>query len=699
MQKSKEPIHPLNTPIKYLKGVGEYRARLFASLGIETVEDLMEHFPRTYISRIVNPTLATMQEGEMVSFTATISFIDARPTTKGKKILHVGVNDGDIGLVCVWFQYPQSYLKLFKPGMNIWLCGILSSYNSQLQMNHPSFEILDSDKEEEDFWKTRSMLPLYSLKEGLSQGLLRKTILNCFSKFAQHIPESLPEHILQKHKFPPRRAALQLMHFGQQEALIKQTRIRFAYEEFLYSQILWARHKLLHKQQVEGIQFTNKKQLTSTLKTQLRFELTAAQKRVIREIFGDMCSIKQMSRIIQGDVGSGKTIVSVFAMLLAVENSCQAALMVPTEILADQHYQSISFLLKDLPLTVHLLKGGNYKGKSAIKKAIGSGEANIVIGTHALIQQDIQFHALGLVVVDEQHRFGVEQRAKLSKTKGRPDILYLSATPIPRSLAMTVYGDLEVSRIDELPKGRKPVQTYVRGERKFDTVLNDVRQELQKGRQAYFVCPLVEESEKLALLDAKRLFDYLRNKVYTEYCTELIHGRMTASDKESIMQRFKAGEIKILVSTTVIEVGVDVANASVMVIEHAERFGLAQLHQLRGRVGRGSDQSFCYLLWHQPLSRIARERLNTMLSSTDGFEIAEKDLELRGPGELFGIEQSGMPQFKHANLIQDQDILKIAREDAFDIIAQDSQLSHTENERLRNIYLAKYKEKEELIKY
>lgn len=698
MHKERKASSAPDSSVMYVKGVGEFRARKLAKLGIHTIADVMEFFPRAYISRIVNPSLTDMQVGEMVSLTAQISWIDTKKSVKGKKILHVGVNDGLIGLVCAWFSYPQSYLTIFKPGDTIWLSGMLSSFGGELQMTHPSFEIL-SDDAEEDFWRNRVKLPVYPLTEGISQITMRRIVLNVFSTYAARIEESLPQFILEKHGFPVRREAMQIMHFGQNMDLIETSRRRFAYEEFLYSQILWARHKLHHNEQVLGLKFENRREKTTALKQKLQFELTGAQKRVIREIFADMCSVKQMSRLVQGDVGSGKTIVSLFALLLAVENGYQAALMAPTEILADQHYQNISAMLEGIAVEIELLKGGSYKGKAGIKQRIAEGHAQIVVGTHALIQKDIVFKKLGIVVVDEQHRFGVEQRARLAKSQGRPDLLYLSATPIPRSLAMTVYGDLEVSRIDEMPKGRKAVQTYIRSDRKLNTVFSEVREELRNGRQVYFVCPLVEESEKLALLDAQRLYEYLKNKEYPDYVVELLHGRMPAAEKDAIMCRFKENKIQILVSTTVIEVGVDVANASVMVIEHAERFGLAQMHQLRGRVGRGSDNAYCYLIGHQPISRIARERLHTMNSTNDGFVIAEKDLELRGPGEMFGLEQSGMPQFKHANLLQDQEILQIARADAFEIVAEDPLLADPKHELIKNKYLLNYKKREELIQY
>nr|MDK2851062.1 ATP-dependent helicase RecG [Candidatus Cloacimonadota bacterium] len=689
----------LDTPVMYLKGVGEYRSKLLAKIGVHTVLDLMELFPRTYLSRNVNPSLAELQVGENVALTAEISWVDARPSTTGKKILHVGVNDKALGIECVWFRYPPSYLKIFKPGSTIWISGTLSSFNGQLQINHPEFEILDKEIDEHDFWKNKLLLPVYPLTEGLTQTMMRKLVYSCFEQYASYIEEVLPDFLLQKYGFAPRRVALQIMHFTEKREVADKTRRRFAYEEFFFSQILWARHKIYHSQNSYGIKFDNKKKLTTELKNKLSFKLTSAQKRVIREIFADMCSPRQMSRLIQGDVGSGKTIVTIFAMLLAVENGYQATLMAPTEILAEQHYQNFQKLLDGMGIKIILLKGGSYKGKTEQKKQIADGSAQIILGTHALIQKDVDFAKLGFVAVDEQHRFGVEQRAMLAKGNSHPDLLYISATPIPRSLAMTVYGDLQVSQIDEMPPNRKAVITYYRSERKLDTVFADVERELRNGRQAYFVCPLVEESEKLALLDAQRLYTHLKDKIYPSYSIELLHGRMSAKEKDAIMQRFKAGEIKILVTTTVIEVGVDVANASVMVIEHAERFGLAQLHQLRGRVGRGADQAYCFLIGHHPLSAMARERLNIMTRSTDGFVIAEKDLELRGPGEFFGYEQSGLPQFRFANLIADQSILNLARKDAFEIINKDFQMIKPEHEKLRIIYLSKYKQKESLILY
>ncbi|PKN73912.1 MAG: DNA helicase RecG [Candidatus Cloacimonetes bacterium HGW-Cloacimonetes-3] len=699
-ENKRDHTNALEQSIKFLKGVGENRARLLQKMGISTMLDLMEYFPRAYINRKLNPSLFDVQVGDILAFTAMISWVDVRSSAKGKSILNVGVSDGKVALVCSWFSYPHAYEVLFKPGRLLWLSGAVSEFNGQYQMLHPEFELIEEeDGSDGDFWKEREVLPVYPLTAGFTQKLMRRMVYNAFALYAKHLEENLPEAIIDKYGFPERKIALQKMHFSQKPEEAAQLKRRFAYEELFYTQMMWARHKVLHGAKANGITFENKKELTTKLYKQLPFTLTGAQKAVLRELFDDMCSAKQMSRLLQGDVGSGKTVVTLFAMLLAVENGYQAALMAPTEILADQHYNTITSMLKGLEISVCILKGGNYKGKSQTKDDITGGKAQIVIGTHALLQKDISFARLGFVCVDEQHRFGVEQRARLARMALCPDLLYLSATPIPRSLAMTVYGDLEVSIINELPPSRKPVQTLVRSSAKIELVYAQVQKELEAGRQVYIVCPLVEESEKLSLLDATKLFEHISRKAFPQFSSALLHGRMKATEKDEIMNKFKAGETKILVSTTVIEVGVDVPNASVMIVEHAERFGLAQMHQLRGRVGRGSAQSYCYLIEHQPVGKIARERLATMTKTMDGFVIAEKDLELRGPGELFGLEQSGMPMFRFANLMRDQDILNLARQDAFAIVNDDPHLMKPENALLKKLYQHQYTRQEELILY
>lgn len=697
-KKSEEYRKDTYTHIKYLKGVGEGRARLLARLGIHHVLDLMEHFPRYYIHRQIDPTLHKVKPGDHVAFTANISWVERRKTKSGKNILSAGINDMMNTLVCSWFSIPPWLEKILVPGNKIWVNGMVSEYNGQLQMTHPEVEVVD-DEAEDDFWKKRLCLPVYPSTAGLTQKVLRGLVHQAFAIYASTIQENLPQFILEKRGFRDRNTALQLMHFIQTPQQAPEEKRRFAYEELFFTQLLWARHRYYHGTKVLGNNFQNRQHFTTQLKNKLPFQLTTAQKRVIREIFRDMCSDKQMSRLMQGDVGSGKTIVTLFAMLLAVENGFQAAMMAPTEILAEQHYESIKRFLEGMPIKVALLKGGSSKEKKQTMEDISRGEYHIIVGTHALIQEGVSYHKLGFVAVDEQHRFGVQQRAALAKKDNRPDLLYLSATPIPRSLSMTVYGDLEVSVIDELPPSRKPVMTRVRSSRQIGLVWKDVRKELEKKHQVYVVCPLIEESDKVDLLDAQRLHEELEKEVFPEYVSELLHGRMPAAEKDEIMRRFKAGKISILVSTTVIEVGVDVPNASVMVVQHAERFGLAQLHQLRGRVGRGAVQSYCFLIEHQPNTRISRERLNTMASTTDGFVIAEKDLELRGPGEFFGTEQAGMPNFRFANLIKDQDLLKMAREDAFEIIREDPNLEADSNVNLKNILQAQLSKKEELIQY
>jgi len=699
MEKTKpEFTRDTNTEIKFLKGVGDARGRILAKLGIRRVLDLMEHFPRYYISRSIDPTLHEAKVGDHVAFTANVSWVDTRTTKNGKKILNVGINDVMNTLTCSWFSYPNWYEGILVPGKRIWVNGVISEFNGQLQMLHPEIEAVDDDTED-DFWKTRLCLPVYPATANLNQKNLRRLVWQAFHDYASTIVENLPTFLIDKYQFKDRKTALQLMHFSQNPDLPVQVMTRFAYEEFFFAQLLWARHRKYHTDEVKGIAFENQRRLTSALKNKLPFELTKAQKRVIREIFDDMCSPRQMSRLMQGDVGSGKTVVTLFAMLLAVENGYQAALMAPTEILAEQHFGTITSLLEGMDVRITLLKGGSYKGKAQTVTDIAEGSYDLIIGTHALIQDKVTYKNLGFVAVDEQHRFGVQQRAALARKDKHPDLLYLSATPIPRSLSMTVYGDLEVSVIDELPPTRKPVLTLIRSDRKIELVWADVKKELAKGRQVYVVCPLVEESDKVDLLDAQRLHQHLSSKIFKGISCELLHGRMPARQKDEIMKRFKAAEIMILVSTTVIEVGVDVPNATVMVVEHAERFGLAQLHQLRGRVGRGAEQSCCYLIEHQPCSKIAWERLDTMARTTDGFLIAEKDLELRGPGEFFGTEQAGLPNFKFANLIRDQHILKLARNDAFEIITADPDLQAEQHQVLKKILTTELADKEKLILY
>jgi len=686
--------------IKFLKGVGEYRAKLLKKVGVETYLDIMEYFPRAYIDLNSNVKIANIENDTNVALVAKIVDVYDQSYGKNKKKLHALVSDGTDSLMLTWFQYNKWLNGKLKVGKKVWISGKVSIFMNSLNIVHPEIEFIDGDNVDDDFWKNRPLLPIYPLTGNLTNKAVRKIVLNCFSDYSDLIVENLPDHILKKYKLRDRRSALQIMHFATSEANTIQVRKRFAFEELFYTQILLARTKFRHKKIVQGIRFKLQHTFTTKLKNSLPYKLTGAQKRVINEIVQDMTIPKQMNRLIQGDVGSGKTIVTLFCMLLAVENGYQAIMMVPTEILAEQHFQTISNYLSNQPeLKITLLKGGVYKGKSKIKEGIKQGEFHIIIGTHALIQDDIEFYKAGFLVVDEQHRFGVEQRAKLSQKMNFPDMLYLSATPIPRSLALTVYGDLDVSQIDELPPTRKEVKTIWHGDAKKKHVYQEIEKELIKGHQAYVVCPLVEESEKIDLQDAETVFHRLQKVVFPKYRIALLHGRMKNSEKDTIMLAYKNHEYDILVSTTVIEVGVDVPNASVMMIEHAERFGLSQIHQLRGRVGRGSDQAFCYLISYPPISAEGRERLQTMTSTNDGFLIAEKDLELRGPGDFFGKEQSGMPKFKFASIVNDQKILLVAREEAFKIIEDDPHLEKDKNRLVKDYYFKKFFEREKMIRY
>jgi len=692
--------NPLDFDVKFLKGVGEHRARLLNKINIFTIGDLMEYFPRDYIQRNSKTKVADLQLNEHSSIVGEIVSVEKRNYSRKKAQLNVVISDGDEFLFLTWFRFGDWFVKQFEIGKKLWASGIVSEFAGSSQLVHPEIEILEDDGSKDNFWHSRSVLPVYPLTEKISMNLIRNLVYKAFELYHDSITETLPSGILKKYNYPERRIALQKIHFSGNIEKISRIRERFSFEELFYNQLMLARSKKLHVIKVKGNVFDLKKTYTTRLKKSLPFSLTEAQKRVIREIVQDMNSPHQMNRLLQGDVGSGKTIVTLFAMLLAIENDFQAVLMAPTEILAEQHFKSFQTLLHNQSeVKIALVKGGNYKGKKQVKEEIVKGEINIIIGTHALIQKDMKYYNVGFVAIDEQHRFGVEQRAFLTQTGAFPDVMYLSATPIPRSLAMTVYGDMDISVLNELPPNRKPIKTFWRNSDKINLVYEEMLAQLNKGRQVYIVCPLIAESEKIDLLDAESVFKRITEKIFPQFRCSLLHGKMKTLEKDAIMQQFKEGTISILVSTTVIEVGIDVSNATVMIIEHAERFGLSQLHQLRGRVGRGAEESYCYLIAYPPFSADGRERLNTMVTTNDGFKIAEKDLELRGPGDFFGTDQSGMPSFKHANLLRDQELLKQARILAFDIIKEDFDLKKDEHNVIHEVYFSKYLNKEKLFDY
>ena len=693
-------MNPLENDIKYLKGVGEHRARLLNKLNVFTIGDLLEHFPRDYINRKSAIKICDLPFNEYCSFIGKVTSVEKRHAAARKQQLNVVISDGEDFLFLTWFKFGNWLVKQFEIGQQIWVSGVLTEFRGAPQIVHPQIEILDESDVKTDFWKERSVLPVYRLTDGISMTVVRNLVYKAFELYSNSIEETLPEYILNKFDFTHQKISLQKIHFGQHPDEIPGVKQRFAFEELFFTQLMLARSKYRHHSKKQGYRFELKHTFTTRLKNSLPFELTSAQKRVIREIVKDMTSSHQMNRLLQGDVGSGKTIVTVFAMLLALENGFQSVLMAPTEILAEQHFNSLSHFLQNQPeIRIALLKGGNYKGKTQILEKIKTGELDIIIGTHALIQKDVEFYKVGFVAIDEQHRFGVEQRAVLSQKNKHLDLMYLSATPIPRSLALTVYGDLDVSVIDELPPHRKPIKTYWRNSDHKNIVYDEVKKQLENDRQVYIVCPLIEASEKSDMLAAETLFIEISTKIFPRLNNKLLHGRMKTAIKDSIMEDFKNKKINVLVSTTVIEVGIDVPNATVMIIEHAERFGLSQLHQLRGRVGRGSDESYCYLIVYPPISEDGRERLNVMIETNDGFIIAERDLEIRGPGDFFGTEQSGMPLYKHANILRDQKILQQARDLAFDIIREDHDLQIRKNENLKNKYFSEYLHREKLFNF
>jgi len=680
----------LSSPIQYVKGVGPQRARLLARIGIETVKDALFYLPYRYEDRSSIKKIARLSPEEIQTVQGKIIKTDViTPTPKRPrlKIFEAVITDGSGALKAKWFN--QVYLKnVFKTGQQVVLYGTVkvNYWGSGFEIVNPEYEILDEednaqaadDREQktEIGIHTGRIVPVYRLTEGLSQKNLRGIMYAVVGNSTPAVSDFIPQEIIKEYGLPGIQESLRNIHFPSSSSSLNDLNggtspyhRRLSFDEIFTLQIGLAAIK---KREVleKGIPFSPGGKLVNSLLAKLPFKLTPAQERVFSEIINDMRSPAPMNRLIQGDVGCGKTITALMSMLTAVECGYQSALMAPTEILAEQHYINIHRLVEDLGLKIRLLTGSKKNKEAGI---IASGEADIVIGTHALIQEGVSFEKLGLIVIDEQHRFGVMQRAALKKKGINPDTLIMTATPIPRTLALTLYGDLDYSVIDELPPNRNPIITKLFPEKNKNRIYALLEAEIKKGRQAYVVYPLIEESEKIDLKSAITGAEALQ-KTFPDFKIGLIHGRMKPAEREDIMRKFKEGDIHILVSTTVIEVGVDVPNAAVMVIIHAERFGLAQLHQLRGRVGRGSGQSYCILLSYGG-SDDARKRLNVMTETTDGFRIAEEDLNIRGHGEFFGTRQSGMPDLKVANLLRDVKILEIARKEAFALIERDATLS------------------------
>ena len=659
--------------IQFVKGVGPHKARLFSILGISTITDAFHYLPFRYEDRSDLKPITNLQPHSRETVSGTIVSIKAKRSRLS--ILEAVITDGSGHLKIIWFNQP--YLKrTFRMGQSIVVSGMVKPNTRdmpQLMMESPEYEMLSDDADA--LIHTGRVVPFYSLTEGISQKQFRKIMFSLIGEYAANLRDPLPADVLVRNDLPALQESIRELHFpGNADNMADlnsgTTRYhrRIIFEEFFLFGLGLA---LLRKNsgQEKGIIFSPKGTLRKALLKQLPFALTSAQKRVMDEIGKDMQGSRAMNRLIQGDVGCGKTIVALSAMLDAVESGYQAVLMAPTEILAEQHYINIRGMIGQLGLNVQVMTGGS-------RKHIGEpahAASDIIIGTHALIQEKVKFRKLGLIVIDEQHKFGVMQRAVLRKKGMSPDVLVMTATPIPRSLALTLYGDLDCSVIDELPPNRKPVATAWIESSNRSEIYAVLRKELNKGRQAYVVYPAIEESEKMKLKTALQGKEAFAQK-FPEFRVGLLHGRMKPDERAGVMTLFKNREIDILVSTTVIEVGLDVPNASVMLIVHADRFGLSQLHQLRGRVGRGVDRSYCILIADHPVGGDARRRLDIMVKTNDGFRIAEEDLEIRGPGEFLGTRQAGLPDLRNANIIRDAAILEAAKKEAFRIIEIDVEL-------------------------
>ena len=690
----------LETPIEYLKGVGPQRGDLLRKeLGIHKYADLLNLFPNRYIDRTRYYKINELQNSNSeVQIVGKIINIKTVEQGKGRSRLVATFVDDTGQMELVWFQGQKWIRESIKINIPYVIFGKVTQFGATYNMAHPEMELLEEHKAS----LRSAMQPVYPSTEklgnkGISNKVINKMMQQLFVETQALFSENLPNYLLDELKLIPKNAALFNIHFPKSQDLLAKAQFRLKFEELFFIQLQLITKNLIRKHKIKGMPFERVgENFTDFYNNHLPFDLTNAQKRVLKEIRNDLGSNAQMNRLLQGDVGSGKTIVALMCMLLAKDNGFQSCLMAPTEILANQHFNGISELAKELNITIKILTGSTKTAeRKIIHEALENGTLDILIGTHALLEDKVQFHNLGLAIIDEQHRFGVEQRSKLwKKNDVPPHVLVMTATPIPRTLAMSLYGDLDISVIDELPPGRKPIQTVHRYDSNRLKVWKFLKDEIAKGRQVYIVYPLIQESEKMDYKDLMDGYESIsRDFPLPQYSISIVHGKMKPADKDEEMRRFSEGKTNIMVATTVIEVGVNVPNASVMVIESAERFGLSQLHQLRGRVGRGAEQSYCILMTSYKLSNDSKIRMETMVRTNDGFEISEVDLKLRGPGDIMGKQQSGVLNLQIADLVKDKEILQLARHHAIKLLKDDAPMEKPEHAKLREAFIELSKKK------
>lgn len=690
----------LETPIEYLKGVGPQRGDLLRKeLGIHKYADLLNLFPNRYIDRTRYYKINELQNSNSeVQIVGKIINIKTVEQSKGKSRLVATFVDDTGQMELVWFQGQKWIRESLKINVPYVIFGKATQFGATYNMAHPEMELLEEHKAS----LRSAMQPVYPSTEklankGISNKVINKIMQQLFVETQALFSENLPHYLLEELKLIPKNAALFNIHFPKSQDLLAKAQFRLKFEELFFIQLQLITKNLIRKHKIKGMPFEKVgENFNNFYKNHLPFDLTNTQKRVLKEIRNDLGSNAQMNRLLQGDVGSGKTIVALMCMLLAKDNGFQSCLMAPTEILANQHFNGITELAKELNINIKLLTGSTKTSeRKVIHEALENGSLDILIGTHALLEDKVQFHNLGLAIIDEQHRFGVEQRSKLwKKNDVPPHVLVMTATPIPRTLAMSLYGDLDISVIDELPPGRKPIQTVHRYDSNRLKVWKFLKDEIAKGRQVYIVYPLIQESEKMDYKDLMDGYESIsRDFPLPQYSISIVHGKMKPADKDEEMRRFAEGKTNIMIATTVIEVGVNVPNASVMVIESAERFGLSQLHQLRGRVGRGAEQSYCILMTSHKLSNDSKIRMETMVRTNDGFEISEVDLKLRGPGDIMGKQQSGVLNLQIADLVKDKDILQLARHHAIKLLKDDAPMEKPEHAKLREAFIELSKKK------